>query len=46
MATAHQHRHHGDEPTPIGARVEVTFVDIDENWTFPAFHTIDTEDPR
>ncbi|QTJ70260.1 OB-fold domain-containing protein (plasmid) [Rhodococcus sp. ZPP] len=36
----------GDEPTPIGARVEVTFVDIDENWTFPAFHTIDTEDPR
>ena len=36
----------GEGPTPIGARVEVTWVDVDEHWTFPAFHTIDTEDPR
>ena len=34
-------------PTPIGTRVEVAWVEIDENWTFPAFHATDTEDlPR
>lgn len=35
-----------DTPTPIGTRVEVTWVQIDPNWTFPAFRPIDTEDPR
>ncbi|MFC9555243.1 Zn-ribbon domain-containing OB-fold protein [Rhodococcus sp. NPDC056960] len=36
----------GPGPARIGARVEVSWVDIDEHWTFPAFRTIDTEDPR
>ncbi|MEE2058140.1 Zn-ribbon domain-containing OB-fold protein [Rhodococcus artemisiae] len=33
-----------DRPTPIGSRVEVTWVEIDEEFTFPAFRAIDTED--
>ena len=36
----------GDRPTPVGARVEVAWVPIDEQWTFPAFRTIETKDPR
>ncbi|WP_245717763.1 Zn-ribbon domain-containing OB-fold protein [Nocardia miyunensis] len=35
-----------DVPTPIGARVEVTWLEIDDHWTFPAFRTLDMEDPR
>jgi uncharacterized protein len=34
----------GDRPTPIGTRVEVTWVEVDDKWTFPAFRAIDTED--
>lgn len=36
----------GGGPTPIGTRVEVTWVEIDRGWTFPAFRTMDTEDSQ
>jgi uncharacterized protein len=34
------------EPTPIGARVEVTWSEIDAVWTFPAFRTLDTKESQ
>jgi uncharacterized OB-fold protein len=36
----------GDEPVPIGAPVEVTWVPIDDQWTFPAFRTTEPKEPR
>ncbi|OBA54302.1 hypothetical protein A5780_26005 [Nocardia sp. 852002-20019_SCH5090214] len=36
----------GPAPTPIGTRVEVTWLEVDEHWTLPAFQTTDIEDLR
>lgn len=36
----------GDRPARIGARVQVTWVDIDEHWTFPAFRVTQTRTSR
>jgi uncharacterized OB-fold protein len=35
-----------DRPTPIGTPVEVTWLELDDTWTFPAFRPTDTKDLR